>query len=375
MLLRHLIQNLPSATVEGSLDREVVGITHDSRRVSPGMVFVAIPGQHADGHEFIGSALDRGAAAVICERNRLVPPRATRIQVPDVREAMACAARSYYQHPSAKLKVIGVTGTNGKTTVAFMIKAILEAAGHSTGLMGTVRHEIGDRVIPANRTTPESPEVQQMMAQMVNAGCEACVMEVSSHALDQKRVLGVEFDVAIFTNLTRDHLDYHGTMENYFAAKQKLFTALENGAKKGAAVINIDDDFGARLAGTTKVEVELNFGLRQSARLRATKIELGPEGSRFVVETPERKFALRLPLIGRHNIYNALAAVGASLALKVDVVHLQAALNKMPGVGAYAAGRDGFVPPKDWVVGAAPATPDATSAKKSGKKKKQKSNN
>ena len=332
MQLKQLIQNLPSATIEGSVDREVVGITYDSRRVTPGMVFVAIPGQNADGHEFINSALDRGATAVICERNRLVSPRATRIYVPDVREAMACAARSYYHHPSAKLKVIGVTGTNGKTTVAFMIKAILEAAGHSTGLMGTVRYEIGDRVIPAARTTPESLEVQQMMWQMLKAGCEACVMEVSSHALEQKRVLGVEFDVAIFTNLTRDHLDYHGTMENYFAAKKKLFAALEAGAKKGAAVINIDDDFGARLAGTTKVEVELNFGLRQSARLRATKIELSAHGSRFVIETPERKFALRLPLIGRHNIYNALAAVGACLALQVDVVKIQAALNKMPPV-------------------------------------------
>src|SRR6185436_8143148 len=332
MQLRQLVQQLPSATVEGPLDREIVGLAYDSRRVTPGMVFIAIPGQNTDGHEFIGAALDRGATAVICERTRMVPPRATRIRVPDVREAMACAARSYYQHPSAKLRVLGVTGTNGKTTVAFMIRTVLEAAGISTGLLGTVRYEIGDRVIPAARTTPESLEVQQMMSQMLKAGCEACVMEVSSHALDQKRVLGVEFDVAIFTNLTRDHLDYHGTMENYFAAKQKLFKALEQGSKKAAAVINIDDAFGARLAGTTKVEVELNFGLRQSARLRATRIELGPEGSRFVVEAPERKFAVRLPLIGRHNIYNALAAVGAGLALKIDVVKLQAALNALPPV-------------------------------------------
>jgi UDP-N-acetylmuramoyl-L-alanyl-D-glutamate--2,6-diaminopimelate ligase len=332
MQLRQLVQQLPSASVEGTLDREVVGLAYDSRRVTPGVVFIAIPGQNTDGHEFIGAAIDRGAAAVICERAGMLPPRATRIRVPDVREAMACVARSYYEHPSAKLKVLGVTGTNGKTTVAFMIRTILEAAGTNTGLIGTVRYEIGDRVIPAARTTPESLEVQQMMSQMLKANCEACVMEVSSHALDQKRVLGIEFDVAIFTNLTRDHLDYHGTMENYFAAKQKLFTALERGTKKAAAVINIDDAFGARLAGTTKVEVELNFGLRQSARLRATRIEIGADGSRFVVEAPERKFALRLPLIGRHNIYNALAAVGACLALKVDVVKIQAALSKMSAV-------------------------------------------
>jgi UDP-N-acetylmuramoyl-L-alanyl-D-glutamate--2,6-diaminopimelate ligase len=332
MQLKQLVQSIPSAIVDGPLDREITGITFDSRRVTPGMVFVAIPGRNTDGHEYIGAAVDRGAAAIVCERAKLMPSRATRIRVPDVREAMGWVARDYYLNPSARLKVIGITGTNGKTTVAFMIKTVLEAAGMSTGLLGTVRYEIGDRVIPASRTTPESLEVHQLMAQMLKAGCEACVMEVSSHALEQKRVLGIEFDVAIFTNLTRDHLDYHGTMENYFAAKKKLFTGLGQGGKKAAAVINIDDAFGARLAGTTKVEVELNFGLGQSARLRATKIELGPGGSRFVVETDERKFALRLPLIGRHNIYNALAAVGACLALKIDVVRIQAALNKMAAV-------------------------------------------
>ncbi len=333
MQLRQLIQHLPGATVEGSLDRDVAGITYDSRRVTPGMVFVAIPGQHVDGHEFIGTAVERGASAVICERSRLVPGRVTKIQVTDVREAMACAARSYYQHPSSKLKVIGVTGTNGKTTVAFMIKAILEAADIKTGLMGTVRYEIGDRVIPAQRTTPESIEVQQMMAQMLKADCQACVMEVSSHALDQKRVYGVEFDVGIFTNLTRDHLDYHGTMENYFASKKKLFSSLTEGGKRAASVINIDDTYGARLADETKgLEVQLTYGFAEKSRLRATKIELSAEGSRFVIEAPERKFAVRLPLIGRHNIYNALAAVGACLALKMDVVKIQAALNSLPPV-------------------------------------------
>ena len=286
MHLKRIYQQLPGATVQGSLDRDVSGITYDSRRVTPGMLFVAIPGRNTDGHEFINTAIERGAAAVICERTRALPSRATRISVPDAREALARAATSYYEHPSGKLKVIGVTGTNGKTTVAFMVKAMLEAAGIKTGLLGTVRYEIGDRVIPAQRTTPESLEVQQMMAQLLGAGCEACVMEVSSHALEQKRVLGVDFDVGIFTNLTRDHLDYHGTMENYFAAKKKLFNALAEGGKRGAAVINIDDAFGARLAGATRVEVELTYGLQKSARLRATRIELNSEGTRFVVTLP-----------------------------------------------------------------------------------------
>jgi UDP-N-acetylmuramoyl-L-alanyl-D-glutamate--2,6-diaminopimelate ligase len=296
------------------------------------MVFVAIPGHNTDGHEFIGTALERGASAIVCERNGIVPSRATRIKVRDVREALAHLASHYYQQPSAKLKVIGVTGTNGKTTVSFMIKSMLEQAGIKTGLMGTVHYAVGERVIPAQRTTPEALEVQQMMAQMLRAGCEACVMEVSSHALEQKRVLDVEFDVAIFTNLTHDHLDYHKTMENYFEAKARLFAAIGEGRKKAAAVINIDDVFGARLAERTKVEVVLTYGVEQRAKLRATEIQLTAEGSRFTVETEKEKFQCRIPLIGRHNIYNSLAAIGAGLALQIKVSDIQTALSRMPAV-------------------------------------------
>jgi UDP-N-acetylmuramoyl-L-alanyl-D-glutamate--2,6-diaminopimelate ligase len=327
MELKQLIADLDALSIEGALDREVTGVAYDSRRVTPGMVFVAIPGQKTDGHEFVDAAVDRGAAAIICERNGILAQRATKIKVPDVRQALARVAASYYGNPASRLKVLGVTGTNGKTTVSFMVKAILEAAGIKSGLMGTVHYEIGDRVIPAQRTTPESLDVQQMMSQMLRAGCQACVMEVSSHALEQKRVVGVDFDVAIFTNLTRDHLDFHRTMENYFMAKQRLFRSLAGKKRKTAAVINIDDDFGARLSGQTNAEVELTYGLQTAARLRAAKIQLGHEGSKFTVETPERHFACRLPLIGRHNIYNALAAAGAGLALGLEIVHLQAALN------------------------------------------------
>src|ERR1051326_3173156 len=252
MQLKELIKHVSALKVEGSLEREVAGIAYDSRRITPGMVFFAIQGQRLDGHQFINTAIERGASAVICERNGIASTRATKIPVADVREALARTAVAFYQHPSSRLKVIGVTGTNGKTTVAFMVKQILEAAGIKTGLIGTVRYEIGDRVIPAQRTTPESLEIQQMLSQMLRAGCQACVMEVSSHALEQKRVHGVEFDVGIFTNLTRDHLDYHGTMENYYLSKKILFRALETGSKRGGVVINIDDSFGARLNQETK---------------------------------------------------------------------------------------------------------------------------
>lgn len=331
MKLKRLIEALPGATIDGPPDREITGIAYDSRRVMPGMMFVAIPGQHSDGHEFISNAVERGAAAIVCDRNGFSHPRATRIQVADVREALARAAAAFYGNPSTGLKVIGVTGTNGKTTVSFMVKSMLEGAGIKTGLLGTVQYEIGDRVIPAQRTTPEALELQQMMAQMAKAGCQACVMEVSSHALEQKRVFGVEFDVAVFTNLTRDHLDYHGTMERYFAAKEKLFAGLARGRKKSAAVINIDDSFGTRLSGKHKVDFEYTYGFRPS-RLYATQLQMCKDGSRFVVETPERKFPIRLPLIGRHNVYNALAAIGAGMALDVHLLKIQAALNAMEPV-------------------------------------------
>ena len=332
MQLKQLIAALPSATVEGSLERDVTGITYDSRRVTPGMLFVAIPGQKTDGHDFISTAVDRGATAIICENNGFVSQRATKIKVANAREALAWAAAAYYQHPSARLRVIGITGTNGKTTVGFMVKRILEAAGVNCGLIGTVRYEIGERVIPARRTTPEALEIQQMMAQMLRADCQACVLEVSSHALEQKRVCGVEFDVGIFTNLTQDHLDYHGTMENYFAAKTRLFTALAAGKKKAGAVINIDDSFGARLSKETQIEAQMPYGLSPAAKIRATQIRLGPEATEMVLETPQDRFPCRLPLIGRHNVYNALAAAGAGLVLKVGTQPIQSALGSLKPV-------------------------------------------
>ncbi len=342
MRIKDLIPHLPGVQVEGPTDREISTMTYDSRRVTPGTLFVAVPGQRVDGGEFMAAAVDRGAPVVLCQKDAIAPASVTRLRVADVREAMARASAAFYGQPSSRLKVIGVTGTNGKTTVSFMVKAMLEASGWKTGLMGTVRYEIGDRVIPAQRTTPESIDIQQMMAQMVKADCGACVMEVSSHALAQKRVWGIDYDVAIFTNLTQDHLDFHGTMENYFAAKSRLFDPDWATTKKAVGVINIDDSFGTRLVDRARVAVKCTYGISQPAELRAVRLELMREGSRFVVETGKQSFACRLPLIGRHNVYNALAAVGAGLALELPVPHIQAALNAMPAVpGRLEAIRNG----------------------------------
>lgn len=332
MQLKELINNLQAIRVEGNLQRDVAGITYDSRRVTPGMVFVAVRGQNVDGHDYIASAIDRGAAAIICEQNGFSSLRAAKVKVADSREALARVAAAFYQHPSRKMKMVGVTGTNGKTTVSFLVKRILDIAGQQTGLIGTVRYEVGDRMIPAHRTTPEALETQQMLSQMLRAGCKACVMEVSSHALDQGRVHGVDFDVCIFTNLTQDHLDYHEDMEAYYQAKKKLFSPLLSGGKQSTAVINIDDAFGDRLSRESELEINLSYGVNENARLRAVNVQLGASATRFTVEADNRRFDITLPLIGRHNVYNALAAIGAALALEVKIEHIQQALGSIPPV-------------------------------------------
>ena len=332
MHLGDIVRQCDVTGVDGPLDRTIVGMAYDSRRVVPGTLFVAVPGSRLDGHDFIANAVERGASAVICERNGFVPPRATRIRVRCAREALARASAAFYEHPSTKLKVIGVTGTHGKTTVAFMIKRMLEEAGIPTGLISTIHYEVGDRIIPAHRSTPEALEVQHMMAAMLRAGCQACVIEVSSHALAQHRVAGVAFDVAVFTNLGPDHLDYHEDMESYFDAKRKLFAALSEGTKRSGSVINIDDPFGARLASETVAELQLTYSLGRESKLRATGIQLGAAGIRMTIEGPGATFGCRLPMIGRHNVYNALAASGAALVAGVPVPAIQSALSSMPPV-------------------------------------------
>ncbi len=332
MRLKQLIERLTVKKIEGPLDREITGLAYDSRRVSPGMLFVAIAGQNVDGHDYIASAIDRGAVAVICEHNDWVRQRATKIEVPNAREALAQTALTFHDHPSARLQVIGVAGTHGKTTVSFLVKQMLEAAGIKAGLIGTIRYEIGERMIPAQRTTPEALEIQQMMAQMLRADCQACVMEVSWRALEQQRICGVDFDVAIFTNLSRDHLEYHVTREGYFQDKKRLCTDWPPGSKRAGTVINIDDEFGERFWRETQAEVKLTYGLDESATIRASHIQLGKEGSRMEVQMPGAQFSCCLPLIGRHNIYNALAAIGAGAALRIPPVDMASALGSMPPV-------------------------------------------
>jgi UDP-N-acetylmuramoyl-L-alanyl-D-glutamate--2,6-diaminopimelate ligase len=256
MKLEALLNNVARISVDGPLDREITSIAYDSRKAKPGCVFVAMKGEKVDGAIFIDNAIAAGAEAIVAEHGQ-AKGRSTIVVVPNAREALADLAANFYQHPAKHLKVAGVTGTNGKTTTAFLLKHVCESILLRCGLLGTVRYEVGERILPAARTTPESLDVQDLLWQMRSAGCKAVAMEVSSHALVQARVRGIEFDAAIFTNLTQDHLDFHGTMDAYFDAKSQLFAGLAAQKKKGKAVINLDDRFGAHLINRFKNEAHI----------------------------------------------------------------------------------------------------------------------
>jgi UDP-N-acetylmuramyl tripeptide synthase len=279
MQLADLIQRLTAVSIHGPLDREITAVRYDSRRVAPGNLFVAVRGACFDGHSFIEQAVDKGASAVVGEQPGL-SQRATTIVVPDSREALARLAATFYGDPSRKLKVIGVTGTNGKSTTTFLIKHLLERANQATGLIGTVQYEVGQRVLPAQRTTPESLDLQELLSQCVEAGCRNVVIEVSSHALSQGRAKEIAFDVGAFTNLTQDHLDFHQGMKSYFEAKAHLFESLrDNPKKEKVAVINIDDLVG-RLDGVEK---------RLAAMLQAAQIMRNPLANFYNSLTDEQR--------------------------------------------------------------------------------------
>src|SRR5213596_2631068 len=248
MQLKTLVAAVSPRQIIGPLDRVVESIAYDSRRVQRSGLFVALRGEKSDGHQFIDQAIEKGATVIVTERE-VQTPRATCVVVENTRSALADLGATFFQQPARRLKLVAVTGTNGKTTTTFLIKHICERAGLRCGLLGTVRYEIGERVLPAARTTPESLDLQELLSQIANAGCRAAAMEVSSHALAQERTRGIEWNVAVFTNLTQDHLDFHGTMENYFEAKAKLFTGLgdQKQKTKPVAIVNVDDRYGQQL--------------------------------------------------------------------------------------------------------------------------------
>jgi UDP-N-acetylmuramoyl-L-alanyl-D-glutamate--2,6-diaminopimelate ligase len=325
--LLQLLEKVDVLEVHGTRAREIEGICFDSRRCEADFLFVAIAGLKSDGHLFVPEAVRRGAKAIVYEKEIARHASYTSIRVRDSRRALGVLGKNFFDNPSGALGLIGVTGTNGKTTVTYLLESILREAGHEPGVIGTINYHWGTTVLPASHTTPESFELQRLLAGIRNAGVTHVVMEVSSHALELRRVEDCEFDLGIFMNLTRDHLDFHGTMEDYFASKKRFFTDLLAGEKNGrrqGRIINIDDPWGRKLAEELRPATGLvTFGIDAIAFVQAKEVELSLGEIRAEIETPAGAFPLRAPLIGRFNLYNILAATAAAFHLGIPLSAIQ----------------------------------------------------
>ena len=335
--LEELVMILTEKEVKGPKDIQIEGVHYDSRQVKNGYLFLCIEGFTYDGHQFIPEALARGAKALVVQKDVDVPEGVAVIKVPDTRKALPLLASQWYDHPSGKLGVVGVTGTNGKTTTTHLVESILQAAGKKTGLIGTVNNRIVNKVLPVERTTPESVDLQKLLAQMVEEKVDCAVMEVSSHALELHRVDYCEYDVAVFTNITQDHLDFHNNIDSYLASKAKLFSQLDEEIfgktkeQEKVGVINIDDPHSRFLREQTKVRV-ITYGVENDADIMAKDIEVTLKGLKFRVVTPQGELKLTLNLTGLFNVYNSLAAIGAALALSLPFTAIKEGLEKIKGV-------------------------------------------
>jgi UDP-N-acetylmuramoyl-L-alanyl-D-glutamate--2,6-diaminopimelate ligase len=315
-------------------DISVRNIRYDSRRVGPGDLFVALRGTVQNGHRFIDEAIAAGAPVVVVDDDAARPDTffmhsgVLKVLVPDARVALAGLSANFYGRPADRLQLVGITGTNGKTTTSHLIRAIFEAAGRPTGLVGTIEYRIRERVVPATHTTPESTELNALLAEMERAGCVAAVMEVSSHALALSRVEGLGFRAAVFTNLTQDHLDYHNSMEEYFRAKKKLFDPLGPDA---VAIVNADDPYGSRMIGETRAAA-LTYGFTPGCDVRATEVDMTVDGCRCTVTHPGGELTIRSSLTGRFNILNILASCATGLGLGISPPAIEAGIRSVEAV-------------------------------------------
>lgn len=324
MILKSLLNGLDYEVIKGNEESKIQDIRYDNRKIEQGDIFVCIKGFKVDGHSFIGDAVKRGAKVIIVQEDVSVSEDITIIKVKDTRKALALISSNYFGNPKDKLKIIGITGTNGKTTSAFMIKSILEKAGCKTGLIGTIANYIGNKKVDAVRTTPESYELHELFKNMVEAGVEYCVMEVSSHSLDLDRVYGVQFVEGIFTNLTRDHLDFHKTFENYYNAKFKLFE------RSNHSIINLDDPYGANIVDDiekrgvkTKVST---FSVEKDSDFKAFEIKSHSNGSEFKVKLGKiEEFSINIP--GEYNIYNSLGCIICAYNLNIPMEKIEEGLS------------------------------------------------
>jgi len=341
MTLKDVLDGIAVVANGGAGSVDITGLAYNSKSVRPGFLFAALPGAARNGMDFVTEAVANGAAAVLSSWPKPAAVSAAWVRVADARAALALAAANFYGHPSDRMKVVGVTGTKGKTTTTFILEEILRTSGAAPGLIGTIEYRRPGWHIDAPRTTPESSDLQALLRDFLDAGVSHCVMEVSSHALEQKRVWGVGFDVAVFTNLTGEHLDYHQTMEAYFEAKKKLFFLNH---KKGTAVVNWDDPWGQKLVAELPMAT-VTFGLEPAAIVRALKYVPSESGIDAQVTYPGGTMRIQSALVGRHNLYNLLAAIGAALALGLspaDIAKGIAGLKGVPGRFQRVANRRGL---------------------------------
>ncbi len=326
MKLSTLLNSVEYNVLQGSTEVEVSRIAYDSRKVEKDDIFVCITGFQTDGHEYAQKAVECGAVAILCEKHlKDIPKNITVIVANNTRKALATISANFYHHPSEEMNVIGVTGTNGKTTTTYLIKSILDGIGHKVGVIGTIENRIGEKILHTERTTPESLELQGLLRQMKEEEVKDVVMEVSSHSLDLHRVDGIRYRVGIFTNLTQDHLDYHKTMENYKIAKSLLFQRCEG------SVVNVDDPAGKYMVDQSKGKV-ITFGIDNKADLQAEDIHISADGVHFVLDYEDNNYPVKIHTPGRFSIYNALGAIGACLLLGVDMNVIIKGLAENPGV-------------------------------------------
>ena len=324
-----LFSDVSGASPLGGLDVDVAALECDSRKVTPGACFVAVPGVNVDGHLFVADAIRKGARVIVAEKPLDVPAEVLLVQVEDARRALAELASRWHDHPSRAVRCIGITGTNGKTTTAFLLRHILDFCDEPAGLIGTVEYAAGGERLEASTTTPEALEIHRLLSQMRRSGMTRAVMEVSSHALDQRRTHGIPFDAAVFTNLTHDHLDYHGNMGRYLDAKLKLFRGLD---RRAAAIINRDASCANSVVAEASAARVFTYAIEKSADFRAHIAQMTVNGTTFELEDPHSRRDVSIGLVGRHNVYNVLAAVATAQALGLDGDRVVAALDAFDGV-------------------------------------------
>ncbi|NQT90130.1 MAG: UDP-N-acetylmuramoyl-L-alanyl-D-glutamate--2,6-diaminopimelate ligase [Candidatus Omnitrophica bacterium] len=331
MKLNKLLEGVELTAIKGNRYTEINGIYYDSKQLKPEGLFFAVKGAKLNGVDFIDEAIERGAVCIVCEDDFITYKSVGKVLVKDVRKACATIANNFYKRPSQKLNAIGITGTNGKTTTLCLIQAILKQSGKKCGAIGTISYELGERRIPATNTTPSAIMLQMFMHEMVEAQIPYCVMEVSSHSIHQRRVDGINFKTAIFTNLSREHLDYHKDMQEYFDVKKRLFDMLES---NGHAIVNADDEFGKKIVEGVREAAKarvLTYAIAAEADIKAFDIRSTINGSFFKVKHPAGTLELKTPLIGEYNIYNILAAVSFAISEEVGFGYIKEAIASFNG--------------------------------------------